>query len=204
MTGEVNDGEQQIADLARDFLLRPGIELRADLVGFLADLCQHGLRIVPVEADLAGFLLQLERARERRQPGRDAGERAVAAGSRASARFRPRGLLLRLDLIPLDVDLSRAQAALVAEDMRMAADQLFGDRLHHIGKRERALFLGHAGMEDDLQQQVAKLVLQVVEVPAADRVGHLEGFLDRVGRDGREVLFEVPRTAASWACAAPP
>ena len=71
-------------------------------------------------------------------------------------------------------------------------------------KRERALLLGHAGVEHDLQQQVAQLVPQVVEIAARDRVGDLVGFLDRVGRDGREVLLQVPRAARSSACAAPP
>ena len=62
-------------------------------------------------------------------------------------------------------------------------------------KRERALLLGHAGVEHDLQQQVAEFVPQVVEIAALDRVGDLVGFLDGVGRDGREVLLEVPRAA---------
>ena len=64
-------------------------------------------------------------------------------------------------------------------------------------KCERALLLGHAGVEHDLQQQVAELVLQVIEIAAADRVGDLVGFLDGVGRDGREILLQVPRTAGA-------
>ena len=39
------------------------VELGFDFVGFLADLGEHRARVVPVEADLAGFLLELERAR---------------------------------------------------------------------------------------------------------------------------------------------
>ncbi len=194
---EIDDREQQIADLARDFLLLSAIELVCDLVGFLANFRQHRLRVVPVEADLAGLLLQLERTRERGQAGRNAGEGAVAAGGRGLARLHARGFLLRLDLIPLNVDLVGRQPAFVAEHVRMTADQLLGDRLHHVAERERALLLGHAGVEHDLQQQVAQFVLQVVEVAAADRVGHLVGFLDGVGRDGREILLEVPRAAAA-------
>ena len=88
--------------------------------------------------------------------------------------------------------------------MRMPPDQLLGDRLHHVAEIERALLLGHAGVEHDLQQQVAQFVAQVVEIAALDRVGDLVGFLDRVGRDGREVLLQVPRAARFPACAAPP
>ena len=55
---------------------------------------------------------------------------------------------------------------LVAEHMRMPPDQLFGDRLHDVGKRERALLLGHPGVKHDLQQQIAQLVLQIREIVA--------------------------------------
>jgi hypothetical protein len=64
--------------------------------------------------------------------------------------------------------------------------------LHHVGEFERALLLGHAGMKDDLQEQVSELVAQILQIAARNRVGHLEGFLDGVGCDGREVLFKVP------------
>ena len=69
---------------------------------------------------------------------------------------------------------------------------MVGDRLDHVAEIEGALLLGHAGVEDDLQQQIAEFVLQVVEIAARDGVGHLVGFLERVGRDRREVLLEVP------------
>ena len=64
-------------------------------------LSQHRLRVVPVEADLAGLLLQLERAHQRRQTGRNAGEgarlvvrcrAAVARSAFSSALIRPTGL----------------------------------------------------------------------------------------------------------------
>ena len=57
-------------------------------------------------------------------------------------------------------------------------------------------FLGHAGVEHDLEQEIAELVLELLEIAARDRVGHLVGFLDRVGRNGGEALLEVPRAAA--------
>ena len=45
---------------------------------------------------------------------------------------------------------------------------------------------------DDLQQEIAELVLERVEIAPRDRVGDLVGLLDRVGRDGREVLLRDP------------
>ena len=71
-------------------------------------------------------------------------------------------------------------------------------------KSKAPCFLRHAGVEHDLEQQVAEFVLEVAEVAAGDGVGDLVGFLERVGRDGREVLLQVPRAAGLRACAAPP
>ena len=52
-------------------------------------------------------------------------------------------------------------------------------------------------MEHDLQQEVAELVAQIVEVAALDGVGHLIGLFDRIGRDGRKILLQVPRAAGA-------
>ena len=79
----------------------------------------------------------------------------------------------------------------------MAAHQLGGHGLDHVAEIEGALLLGHAGMERDLEQEVAELVLEVGEIAARDGVGHLVGFLERIGRDGPEGLLEVPGAAAA-------
>ena len=71
-------------------------------------------------------------------------------------------------------------------------------------KRERALLLRHAGVEDHLEQEVAEFVSQVVEVAAADRVRDLVGFLDRVGRDALRSSARGPTDSRCRACAAPP
>ena len=92
----------------------------------------------------------------------------------------------------------------IGKDMRMAAHQLGGDGFDHVAEIEGALFLGHAGVEGDLEQKVAQLVLEVVEIAARDGVGHLVGFLQRIGRDGAEGLFEVPGTAAAGRAQARP
>ncbi len=92
----------------------------------------------------------------------------------------------------------------IAEHMRVAAHELFGDRLHHVAEVERALFLRHAGVKHDLQQEIAQFVAQIVEVAARDGVGDLVGLFERVGGNRRKVLFEVPRAAGLRACAAPP
>ena len=82
--------------------------------------------------------------------------------------------------------------------MWMAADH-FGDHgFDHVIKCE-ASFLGcHLCMIDGLQQQIAQLVAEVGLVAALDRIGHLIGFLDCVGRYGREILLQVPGAARDW------
>ncbi len=80
--------------------------------------------------------------------------------------------------------------------MWMPADELFGDRFDHTAEIERTLFLGHAGVEDDLEEEIAELVLEVGKVFARNGVGDLVGFLDGVRRDGRKILRQVPRAAA--------
>ena len=79
--------------------------------------------------------------------------------------------------------------------MGVAADHLGRDRRDDIAESEQPAFLGHARVEHDLEQQIAELVLQRRPVLVLDRARDLIGFLDRVGRDGREILLDVPRTA---------
>jgi hypothetical protein len=81
--------------------------------------------------------------------------------------------------------------------VRVPPDQLFGDRLDDVAEPEKPRFLGHAGVKHDLQQQVTELVAQVVEIPPGDRIRHLVGLLEGVGRDGGEVLLQVPRASGA-------
>src|SRR5262245_22379334 len=76
MAGEVDHREQEVADLGPGGGTIAGSELGLDLVRLLADLGQHRERVVPIEPDLAGFGLQLERTGEGRERERDAGKRA--------------------------------------------------------------------------------------------------------------------------------
>ena len=68
----------------------------------------------------------------------------------------------------------------------MPTDQLGRNSLDHIAEIERVLLLRHAGVEHDLQQQIAEFFFQVAEIVAPNRIGNLIRFLDRVRRDGRE------------------
>ncbi len=196
MAGEIDDREQEIADLVLDLAARAGLERLADLAHFLLDLADDLGGVRPVEADGRGLAGELFGAGEGGQAGRNAGEEAGRGGLLGFPALAPALRLLGvLDLAPERLDACRREVARVAEHVRMAADQLARDALDDVAEIERAGLLGHPGMEHDLEQKVAELVLEVEKIAARDRVGDLIGFLDRVGRDGREILLEVPRAA---------
>ena len=83
----------------------------------------------------------------------------------------------------------------VSENVRMPPDHFGGDAFDNIAKIERTLLLCHLGVIDDLKQQIAQFLPQVIEVVPGNGVNNLVGFLEGVGRDGAEILLEVPRTA---------
>src|SRR5579863_8809338 len=76
----------------------------------------------------------------------------------------------------------------------MPSDHFSANCLDNVTKTERVLLFGHSGMVDDLKQEVAEFILEVVEIAARDRVGDLVGLFDRVWRNRLEILLEVPRT----------
>jgi hypothetical protein len=79
--------------------------------------------------------------------------------------------------------------------MRMAPDHFLGNRVGDGGEIEGGDLLGHAGVEHDLQQQIAELILKRVKIALMGGLRHFIGLLDRMARDRFEVLFDVPRTA---------
>jgi len=128
---------------------------------------------------------------DRGEEARRLGIRETGGGSRCTA-LR---LLLTLDAVPDGLDVVGRHVARLAEDVRVAPNELARDRLDHVAKCEGAAFLGHAGVEHDLKQEVAQLFLEVDEVAALDRVHDLIGFLEGVGRDGAKILLQVPRAS---------
>src|SRR5579863_1424661 len=59
MAGEIGDDEEKIADLVTNRFLIAEAQRLVDLVRLLAELGENRARVVPVEADLAGHLLEL-------------------------------------------------------------------------------------------------------------------------------------------------
>ena len=193
VAGQVGADEQQVADLVQHPLrLAAAVQLGADFVQLLLHFLQHIAGVRPVEADAGGAPLELQGAEQ----GGQAGGHAVQSAGRLAGGL---GLGLPLGLLVILPGSGLGLGGLdhgISEDMGMAADHLFGDPVGHLAQIELAGLLGHAGMENHLEQEIAKLVPERRHVLALDGVGHLIGFLDRIGGDGGEVLLQVPRAAA--------
>ena len=192
MAGEIDHREQQIADLGCRRGLRRCASSSASISSassrILASTARGSFQSKPTRPALfCSFSARVNAGRATGTP----------ASAPLGACLAALGLFLGLDPLPQALDRLGGLALGVGKDVRMAADQLGGDGLDHVGEIEGALLLRHAGVENDLQQQIAEFVLEPVEIAARDGVGHLIGFLERVGRDGGESLLEVPRAAGA-------
>src|SRR5665647_2861782 len=101
-------------------------------------------------------------------------------------------LLAGLDLLPSVHDLLRALDFSLAEDVRMAANELIGDPVDDIVDIECPLLLRHLGMENYLQQEIAKLATKLLHVAGVDGIHSLVGFLDHVLLEGFVRLLPIP------------
>ena len=80
----------------------------------------------------------------------------------------------------------------LAEDVRVAADELRRGVLGHAVQRARAALLEQQREEVDLEEHVAELVEQLRVVAGLGGVGQLVGLLDGVRDDRPLVLLAVP------------
>jgi len=81
--------------------------------------------------------------------------------------------------------------------VRMTANELGGDGLDDTAEIKQARLFRHAGVKDNLQQEVAKLVAQIFGCPTLDRVGDLISLFKSERRDGGEGLLDIPRAAVN-------
>ena len=111
----------------------------------------------------------------------------LAEDARLAARL---GLL---DRVPVAQDLAGVLDLDVAEDVRVAADELLAAVLGDVGQRAGAALLEQQREEVDLEEDVAELVEQLGVVAPVGGVGQLVGLLERVRDDRALVLLAVPR-----------
>ena len=156
------------------------LDLGEQLVELLAHLRDRPVEFRPVVADRGRAPLGLARLQQRGQRLGHVVEDAAAA------------LLLGLDRLPALAHATGRPRLGVAEDVRVPADELLVD-----GARDRvevavALLLEQQRQEEDLEQQVAELVVELGRVVGERRVGDLVGLLDRVRDDRARRLLAVP------------
>ena len=118
----------------------------------LLELLEHGRQRGPVEADPRGFVLQLDGARQRRQPTGTSPSRPASASALSSPLVRSQNPgaapAARSASVPNTCGWRRIILAVIASTTSANANAL--------------ALLGHARVIDDLQQQIAQLVLQAV------------------------------------------
>ena len=85
----------------------------------------------------------------------------------------------------------------VGEDVGVPAHELVDEPACDVVDVERLarVLLGDAGLEGDLEQQVAQLLPHVVGVAALDGLDRLVGLLEEVGHEAGVGLLGVPRAA---------
>src|SRR6266540_1541767 len=194
MTREIDDGKQQIPDLTGELLLVVFGSRSRDLLGFFANFGNHRRRFAPIESDLRGFDLQFERATEGREADRHSIERTAMNRPGAAQGRTLFSSFCRLDARPNTRDLMLRDLLRFPEYVWMSPQQFGGDRLHDIAEGKCTFLLGHAGMKHHLQKKISKLIAQIVEVAARDRVGNLVGLFESIWRDCFERLRQIPWT----------
>ena len=119
----------------------------------------------------------------RRAPGSRGWPAAPAARGRCRRRRRSRlaalGPLVGLDRLPVAQHLRGTVGDLhVAEDVRVAADDLGGNGPIHVGQVEVALLGRELRMQDDLEEEVAELLGKVGRAAALDGIDRLVRLLE--------------------------
>ena len=104
-----------------------------------------------------------------------------------------------LELLPVHEHLVGAGHLDLAEDMRVAVDELLDEALRDVVDVPTAVVGGHLRVEHDLEQHVAELVAHRVVVAGVDRLEQLVRLLEQVTRERLMRLLGVPRAPAGAA-----
>ena len=106
-------------------------------------------------------------------------------------------LLLGLDLLPARANPARGLRLGLAEDVRVAPDELGVHSARDRLEVAVSLLLEQEGEEIDLEEQVAELVEQLRGIAARRGVSDLVGLLDRVRHDRERGLLAIPGAVAA-------
>ena len=119
-----------------------------------------------------------------------------AVHGRGGGLLRPVGPLYRVPVFQHLLGRVRRDGA---EDVRMPVHQLLAGHIRYGVHIESALVLRHAGMQNDLHQQVAQLLAKVLRAALVYRLADLVGLLQHVAPDALVGLLPVPGAALGGA-----
>ncbi len=102
--------------------------------------------------------------------------------------------LISLDRVPVTQHLTGIRHLCVAENVRVATDQLLATVLGDLAEIARTALLEQQREKHHLEEHVPQLVKQLGVVAAMGGVGKLIGLLDRVWHDRALVLLAIPGT----------
>ncbi len=105
-------------------------------------------------------------------------------------------LLLRLDPLPVLADPAGRASVDLAEDVRVAADELLVDTSRNRLERAGSPLLQQQRQKVGLEEEVAELVLELRVVLGECGVRDLIGLFDRVRDDRLRRLLAIPRAVA--------
>ena len=105
-------------------------------------------------------------------------------------------LLLALDPLPVGADTLGGSRLHRAEDVRMPAHELVVHQAGDSFEIPMAFLLEQQREEEDLEEQVAELVEELLVVARERGVGDLVRLLDRVRHDRPRGLLAVPRAVS--------
>lgn len=186
---EIDDRKQQIANFFFNLLAALRGQRIFYFAHFLFDFGDDVLDVLPVETDARDFALDFVGFQERGEMFRKIFK--VQNARRALFRF--------LDRLPLLEDFGAVAGLRRAEDVRMAAHELFIDGSGDGVEIEFTGFAGHLGVEDDLQEKIAKLILEGFRIARIQGVESFIAFFNEVVTDGLVRLLAVPRASARTA-----
>ena len=83
----------------------------------------------------------------------------------------------------------------VPKHVRVPADHLLADALHHVVNRERTFFAADLRMEHHLQKHIAQLFAHMCLVAFHRGIDKLARFFDQVRQQRMRVLLAIPGAA---------
>ena len=178
----IDEREEQVTELLLTIHIAVASQLGFNLAELLTHLVPDVLALLPVKAHVGGLLLNALGLDERRQAARHPAEHHLVTT-----------LLAHLDQFPVLEHLGGGVGLLLAEDVRMAVNQLVAQGIAHVGDVKFALLVTDFGIKDDVQQHVAQFFAYGIVILVHDGVGEFHGLLDGVGTQALVGLLAVPR-----------